>query len=329
LNTSIPVKETIYLKFWRWLRKPKKEKSALRDWIETIIIAGILALIIKETIIQAFYIPSSSMEATLLIDDHILVNRFIYKLTDVKRNDIIIFKFPHDADYPEPSSNYKKIILLPLFINTKPSGILDIIKYYRPRDFIKRAIGMPGDTFEMRNKIVYINGEKEKLNEAIYTSTDVLLECDYFGSIKIPKKNDIIKFSELNIFELFCFEKYFEYKKIKFEYEFEYFIDSKKQENIETIFGMQPIKSIELRRLCVYDENNKHSGKKTEFKITKIMIDGAEIKEYKMPEDCYFALGDNRDNSSDSRFWGFVPYSLIKGEPLVIYWPLTRLRILF
>ena len=128
LKNDIAAEPPVYLKFWKWMRKPKKEKSAIRDWIETIIIAGILALIIKETIIQAFYIPSSSMEATLLIDDHILVNRFIYRFVDIKKNDIIVFKYPHDNEYPDPQENYRKIIFAPLFINAKYSGATDIFK---------------------------------------------------------------------------------------------------------------------------------------------------------------------------------------------------------
>ena len=109
------------------MEKPKK--SQLRDWTEALIVAGILALIIRTFVVQAFKIPSGSMEETLLIGDHLLVNKFIYGthlpfsddpyfvLRDPQRGDVIVFEFPGDKDK----------------------------SYFQRRDFIKRVIGLPGD----------------------------------------------------------------------------------------------------------------------------------------------------------------------------------------
>ncbi|MBP7653032.1 signal peptidase I [Candidatus Dependentiae bacterium] len=321
-------KKSVWEKFYNWLRKPKKEKSILRDWIETIFVAGIMALIIKETIIQAFYIPSSSMEATLLIKDHILVNRFIYKLTDIERNDIIVFKYPHDSDYPDTSNNYKNIILTPIFLNTKYDGITDIFKYYRPRDFIKRAIGLPGDTIQIINKETYINGKKENLQEAIHSENNLLRERDFFGPVRVPKQNDEIEINKLNFYELFCLENYFKYKKIKFEYKIKFYYDNILKEKIELIHGDFPVDSLELKQIAVFEDEYRHFKKNAKFIIEDIRLDGKPVSKYVMPENCYFAMGDNRDNSSDSRFWGYVPYNLIKGKPLIIYWPITRIKLI-
>src|SRR3984893_1228211 len=115
--------------------KPFK-KSTLREYFESIVIAVILALFVRTFVVQAFKIPTGSMEENLLIGDHLLVNKFVFGPTaaglertllpvgTVKRRDVIVFKYPEEPD----------------------------------RDFIKRVIGLPGETVEVREKKVYING---------------------------------------------------------------------------------------------------------------------------------------------------------------------------
>lgn len=133
-------------------KQGKAKKSQLRDWSEALIVAAILALIIRTFVVQAFKIPSGSMEDTLLIGDHLLVNKFIYGVTlpfsdqpllslrDPQRGDIIVFEFPEDKDK----------------------------SYFKRRDFIKRVIGLPGDTIEVRNKNVFVNGERYLTPQAVY-----------------------------------------------------------------------------------------------------------------------------------------------------------------
>jgi len=112
------------------------KKSTLREYFESIVIAVILALFIRTFVVQAFKIPTGSMEENLLIGDHLLVNKFVFAPTatpverallpigTIKRGDVIVFKYPEEPD----------------------------------RDFIKRVIGLPGETVELREKKVYING---------------------------------------------------------------------------------------------------------------------------------------------------------------------------
>src|ERR1051325_8270927 len=116
---------------------PAFRKSTAREYFESIVIAVILAFFIRTFVVQAFKIPTGSMEENLLIGDHLLVNKFVYGATEsaierallpigtIKRGDVIVFKFPEQPD----------------------------------RDFIKRVIGLPGETVEMREKKVYINGK--------------------------------------------------------------------------------------------------------------------------------------------------------------------------
>ncbi len=143
-----------------------KPKSRLRENVEAILLAILLALFIRTFIVQAFKIPSGSMEDTLLIGDHILVNKFIYGIrmpftnkalvpvAEPERGDIVVFKFPQDPKM----------------------------------DFIKRVVGIPGDTVECRNKVVYVNGEPETSTYAVHKDAFVLRNNprDNFGPIKVP-----------------------------------------------------------------------------------------------------------------------------------------------
>jgi signal peptidase I len=183
----------------------KTKKGALRENIEAIIIAVILALFIRAFVVQAFKIPSGSMKQTLLIGDHILVNKFIYGVkipfSDItvvpvknpKRGDIIVFKFPEDPG----------------------------------KDFIKRVVGVAGDVVEIRNKQVYINDMLLNQDHGIYTDPHIIP-----GAFQ-PRDN------------------------------------------------LGPVT---------------------------------------VPPASLFVMGDNRDHSYDSRFWGFVDLKAVKGKAFIIYW---------
>jgi signal peptidase I len=130
-----------------------KKKGALRENIEAIIVAVILALFIRTFVVQAFKIPSGSMKDTLLIGDHILVNKFIYgikapfinttliPINNPQRGDIIVFEFPED-----------------------PS-----------KDFIKRVIGIPGDTIRIKNKKLFVNGALVENSHAVYKTPKYMM----------------------------------------------------------------------------------------------------------------------------------------------------------
>jgi signal peptidase I len=187
------------------------KKSTLREYFESIVIAVILALFIRTFVVQAFKIPTGSMENNLLIGDHLLVNKMVFAHTasgaeraampvgEIKRGDVIVFKYPEEPD----------------------------------RDFIKRVIGLPGETLEVREKKVYIDGQA--LNEPY-------------------------------------------------------------------VHFLQPLTSAsEYSEVTSYDVRERYGP-------------------VKIPADHYFMMGDNRDNSQDSRYWGFLPRELVKGKALVIYW---------
>lgn len=182
-----------------------KKKHIVREYTESIIVAVILALIIRTFFVQAFKIPSGSMEDTLLIGDHLLVSKFLYgtkipftdtkilKIRDPKRGDVVVFEYPED-----------------------PS-----------KDFIKRIVGTPGDVVEGKDKKVFVNGKL------------------YENPHEIHKEQEIIP----------------------------------KAQNPRDTFGPVTV-----------------------------------------PADSYFVMGDNRDRSYDSRFWGFVKSSKLKGKAFIKYW---------
>ena len=200
-------------------RRPEREraapkefrKSTAREYLESIVIAVILALFIRTFVVQAFKIPTGSMEENLLIGDHLLVNKFIFgpaqtpverallPVGTIKRRDIVVFKYPEEPD----------------------------------RDFIKRVIGLPGETVELREKKVYINGKP--------------LDEPYVHFLQSP--------------------------------------------------GMES----ELHEVTSFDVRERYGP------VT-------------VPANHYFVMGDNRDNSQDSRYWGFLPRENIKGKALLIYW---------
>jgi len=129
-------------------------KSVLQEYAEALIIAVLLALVIRTFVVQAFKIPSGSMLPTLQIGDHILVNKFIYDFEPIRRGDVIVFKFPQDES----------------------------------RDFVKRVIGLPGETLEIRSRQVLINGTPLSEPYAVYSDGPFAqaLEREHLGPLVIP-----------------------------------------------------------------------------------------------------------------------------------------------
>ena len=186
-----------------------KRKSTLREYIETVAIAVVITLVIRAFVVQAFRIPSESMEPTLLVGDFLFANKFLYgaqipytdfrlpKVRDPKPGDIIVFRYPQD-----------------------PS-----------QDFIKRCVAVENQVVEIRNKHLYVDGKPVEEDYAIFADERYSPWRDNFGP-------------------------------------------------------------------------------------------------YRVPPGHIFMLGDNRDNSQDSRFWGPLDVDLIKGKAMIIYWSWDKERFL-
>src|SRR5258708_10158654 len=169
------------------------KKSTLREYFESIVIAVILALFIRTFVVQAFKIPSGSMEETLLIGDHLFVNKFIYgiripfsdkrlfKVRDVRRGDIVVFQCPDTA----------------LSEEDRERGV--------HKDFIKRAIGLPGDVVQLKNKQLYVNGQRQtepytiQKDPLIYPTPQGPIRAEEYqkewenGSFALPRRGSSIR----------------------------------------------------------------------------------------------------------------------------------------
>ena len=235
--------------------RPRKAKSVVREYVEAFVFAIVLALVMRQFVVQAFKIPSSSMETTLLVGDHILVNKFLYYFTPPHRLDIIVFQYPWEED----------------------------------RDFIKRVIGLPGDRVSLRDRQVYVNDRPLHEDYARYEAN---ARQDTFGPVVVPKKGDRIEIRS----------------------------DKRVYLNGEPVpiptppHGFQPRAG--LKGLDVF--YGQPAG----------LPPGATLPETLEPrrveDDYYFVLGDNRDNSQDSRYWGLVRSTRLKGRTFFIYWSWNR-----
>ena len=189
----------------------EEPRSRGREYAEAILVAVIFALFARTFLFQAFQVPTSSMEKNILVGDHLIVNKFIFAphrdnllsrllpYRRVRRSDVIVFKFPEDPR----------------------------------RDFIKRTIALPGETVEIRDKAVYVEGARLE-EPRIFHADD---------------------------------------------------------------------------RVWPDDPAMPDSSRRRD-----------QSRPFTVPPDSYFALGDNRDNSYDSRFWGPVPAANLKGRAMFVYW---------
>lgn len=207
-----------------------RDVSIVRSWpehLQSLATTIVIAIFVIIFIVQAFQIPSGSMENTLLVGDYVLVDKFAYApaghwgwlvpYEKLHRGDIVVFKWPV---HPE-------------------------------QHFVKRLIGLPGDRIRLINGRVYIDGEQQRENYAVYKSSN----HDYFRD-EFPLHRGIPS-------------------------------------------GVTAAWMDELPRFTIENE-------------------------LVVPEDCYFMMGDNRDDSSDSRYWGFVPRENVVGRPLLIYFSMRQ-----
>lgn len=212
-------------------RKTDNPRGTVAEWTVTIL----LLLFGTTTLVQAFVIPTGSMEDTLLIGDHLLVDKLAYAppgpisrhllpYTDVKRGDIIVFRYPIDIR----------------------------------QTFVKRVIGVPGDRIRIEKKSVFLNGKQ--LNEP--------------------------------------------YKYHKTTYDDTYRDNFPSEPNMRLY---EPADRMLKDNVAERQVNDEIKGQ-------------VAVREVVVPEGHYFAMGDNRDSSLDSRYWGFVPRENIIGKPLIIYW---------
>ena len=253
----------------------------MKRLLKILVLVIVIVLVIKSFIVDALKIPTGSMKNTLLEGDFILVNQAAYSIST-----------PHQIPF------WGKRLARTELISTGKPEFNDIVAFEIPVDYynpeaedytilIKRIIGLPGDTIEIKDQILYINHIKYRtpsyikinLNESSIENVNKDLfpynnkwSLENYGPIVIPKKGMTVELNPNNI-------------------------------------------------LCWQNAINIDYGKKiVSVEGTVVNINNQPLREYTFEKDYYFLLGDNRKNSIDSRYFGYIPQEWIIGEAFMIYW---------
>jgi len=228
-------------------------KTVIREYFESAVVTVIMALFGMTFIVQAVKVPTGSMQNTVTVGDHLLVNKFVFApgprfpflpQREIKRGDIIVFKYPGNPFDPERDKQEDNI---PYKVN-----------------YVKRVIGLPGDAVEVKGLRVFINGQP--LPEHVIVARNI--------NDKAP----------LEIIQ-----------------------DTPPQ-------GDEPYDVYYFERTVNAARGGQETGSSPDFHFA---VNG---KPAKVPANSYFVMGDDRDNSLDSRAWGFVPRDLIIGRAMFVYW---------
>lgn len=271
----------------RTLQSAPAKKQPVKDFLKDAAFVLGAFLVLNSMVLAAFEVPTGSMENEIMAGDFLFVNKFIYggstprtipltniripwfrvtdilpflKWRDVERGDVIVFEFPGQRDE----------VRSPEFMF-----------------YLKRCIAISGDTVEIRERRVYVNGKEMPFPRNVKFNSPRILPPGYadprifpkgapynednWGPVVVPKKGDVITLSPENLDRWKTF--------------------------IER----------EGHRVAVNAEG-------------RITIDGTPRQRYTVERDYVFGMGDNRDNSLDGRFWGFIPKEDIVGSPLIVYW---------
>lgn len=259
------------------------EKSALRvrDYLHILAITVAVALLLRTFIVEAYRIPSSSMENTLRVGDFLIANKIIYgsqtpRFLPLTNVDLPRFRFPA-LKSPERGD----VIVFELPAYAQGSSISDRTNY------VKRCIGLPGDTVAIVNKKIVVNGEEMEAASSGKKGMRPMFPPE-FGDVRIFPKGS--KFNEDQFGPVVVPKR-----------------------------GM--MLNLNSDSFMFVKEMVEHEGHDIKLGADGIVtIDGDARDCYEVQMDYFFMMGDNRDNSLDSRFWGFVPEDLIVGRVMMIYW---------
>ena len=282
--------------------KRRTGKSPFRETVESLLVAVGIALILRATVIYPYTIPTPSMEGSLMVGDYLLANKFVYGIRTPDWIGIPYTRIGFHIPYTRTPGFRKPV-----------QGDVVIFKY--PRDpfdtYVKRCIAVSGDTVRLIDKVVYVNGnivhnapESQHLDEMLprdHRQKDIFPpgagNIHNYGPIRIPAPGDIYRFDAMNR------SRWFE--------RFQVIIYEGRHLTLKT--GGESI------RLTVQNQNRWPEWIRN-GPIDAFFLEGQPLDEavYEVKYRHYFFLGDNRDISLDSRFWGTVPERYIVGEGLIV-----------
>lgn len=380
LNTTYLMR----LAFWKKKdTKDKKKKSIFREWFDAAIFAIVAATIIRTFFIEAYTIPTGSMEGSLLVNDYLFVSKVAYGprvpntplavplvhntifggesyskavqwdyrrfwgVGDVDRNDIVVFNFPNGDTVVKEASEQDYYALVREYGRETVLGLNTIV--VRPVDkkdnYIKRCVAVAGDMLEIRNGMVFINGEKGKLFPHAQSTYKVVtngqgLSSDFIEENKIEQvaflgnsqylftlENDqlklvsdqpqVVSVSPFNDPEGYIPQSpgawVFPHDTVNYKWNKDNFGPLTIPKKGATV-QLTPQNIAIYRRIIDIYEGNDFSERHGKF-----FIDGKEITSYTFKMDYYWMMGDNRHNSADSRYWGFVPEDHVVGKASFVW----------
>ena len=389
---DIYITEKVHWSFWKKKNPVDGKQTKVVEWVDAIIFAVIAATIIKMFFIEAYTIPTSSMEKSMMVGDYLFVSKTAYgpKMPNtpvsfpfvhhtmplsttmksfstiinnpyrriagfgkVKNDDVVVFNFPEGDTVSvtlQQTSSYYELVRLygrdRVWSDKRTFG--DII--YRPVDkrenYIKRCIGIPGDSIRIVSGMVYVNGKPQKeipgiqykylintngtaINNAALEKLDItrseIEESDTRYILPLTaeqfKKMDTWKFIQSKERSLFPAD-YSDPALFPHDPKFSWNLD-----NFGPIWIPQKGTTISLsienlplykRIIDVYEEND------LQVKDGTIYINGTAASTYTFKMDYFWMMGDNRNNSADSRYWGFVPEDHVVGKASFVWLSLDK-----
>lgn len=320
----------------------QKAKNWAREWGDALLWALVAAVVIRAFFFGAYRIPTPSMEKSLMTGDFLLVSKVHYGartpqsigipftgihfpnlrlpstnlpgFTSLQRNDIVVFNYPIDEGIPSQKTNY-----------------------------IKRAVGIPGDTLSIADKVLFVNGEEAETFdtfqylyeitplEGMRVSTERLRSAGatvlgtrgqqgsrIYAHMSVQVATEVESWSGVSDVSLYINNNLNSNPNFRFAQGLGG-SNTDQMPEIVIPFKGQEIELSPGNINLYYDVISRYEGNHLELRNNRILINGVERDRYTVRRDYYFMMGDNRDNSEDSRAWGFVPDDHIVGKAWVIY----------
>jgi signal peptidase I len=344
------------------------------EWVSSILFAVVAATIVHTYVMQPFTIPTSSLEKTLLVGDFLFVSKFHYGartpmtpisfpmvhdtipvlktksyikspqipnfrfpgFQKIKRNDIVVFSWPPDT----------------LTVITNPNSVVDIKPLDKKSNYVKRCVGLPGDSLEVRDGYIYINGKQNDLPDR------AKLQFGYAFRTNKPLNPSYVR-ERYDITDLYPMDNPPSYRVFRAHMTNEAFEKFKNYPELDTIFKTTAKKgqrepgtfphapnfdwnsdyfgpmyipkagatvsitpeTLPLYRRIIEVYEGSEIGIENDISQagTQVMLNGQALTEYTFKLDYYWMMGDNRSNSQDARMWGFVPFTHVVGKPVFVW----------